>query len=403
MFDRSPDQELFEETTRRFLDAEAPLHAARSLAGTKSGFEPAYWRDGAELGWTSLLVPEESGGGSVSGAGIADMTLLAHQFGLHVAPGPLLPANTVAAALARWGQDAHGPVLSGILAGERVGAWALGEPGSGDRLGTVATQARVEGGSILLNGVKAPVEAGAEASDILVTANEGSGLSQFLVPADAPGLTVTPLQGLDLTKRFARLHFDTVRLPASSRVGAPGQAAEAVDWLTDIALIMQLAEVTGCMSWCLDTTLEWAHNRYSFGRPLASYQEIKHRFADMKMWLEAAYGIVADAAAAADEGSTQRAELVSAAKTYIGHVGPELVQDCVQIHGGIGVTFDHDLHLFLRRVTTAVPLFGAPAEHARRVGRMLRTHAHRGPGQPASPDQHGSPDQLDQHGSKDHG
>jgi len=376
MFDRSPDQELFEETTRRFLDAEAPLRTSRSLAGTKSGFEPAYWRHGAELGWTSLLVPEECGGGSVSGAGIADMVLLAHQFGLHVAPGPLLPTNAVAAALGRWDQGVHREVLTGILAGERVGAWALGEPGSSDRLGLVTTQAQLDGESIVLRGVKAPVEAGAEASDILVVAAEGSGLSQFLVPADAPGLAVTPLQGLDLTKRFARLDFDSVRLPASSRVGAPGQAAEAVDWLTDVAVIIQLAEVTGCMSWSLDTTLEWAHNRYSFGRPLASYQEIKHRFADMKMWLEAAYGIVADAAAAAEDGSPQRAEMVSAAKSYIGHFGPELVQDCVQLHGGIGVTFDHDLHLFLRRVTTAVPLFGAPAEHARRVGRTLRTQDH---------------------------
>jgi alkylation response protein AidB-like acyl-CoA dehydrogenase len=146
-----------------------------------------------------------------------------------------------------------------------------------------------------------------------------------------------------------------------------------VDWLTDLALVLQMAEVVGCMTWCLDTTLEWAHNRFSFGRPLASYQEIKHRFADMKMWLEAGYGIVSDAAASLQSGSSDRAELVSSAKYYIGRHGPELVQDCVQLHGGIGVTFDHDLHLFLRRVTTAVPLYGSPSEHARRLGRTVRS------------------------------
>lgn len=372
MFDRNPDQELFEETTRRFLESEAPLSKARSLAGTKSGFEPAYWRRGADLGWTSLVVPEEAGGGSISGQGVIDIVLLAQQFGLHVAPGPLLPSNVVAAALGRWAPEEHGGVLAGLLSGERIGAWALSEPGAGDALGRVSVEATVEGDAVLLSGSKSPVEAGGEATDILVVAREGSGISQFLLPHDTPGITVTPLQGLDLTKRFARLDFDSVRLPASWRVGEAGQASDAVESLTRLAVVIQAAEMLGCMTWALGTTLEWAHQRYSFGRPLASYQEIKHRFADMKMWVEAGYGIVADAAAAVQADSAQADELVSTAKYYVGRYGPELVQDCVQLHGGIGVTFDHDLHLFLRRVTTSIPLYGSPGEHARRLGRALR-------------------------------
>lgn len=372
MFDRNPDQELFQETTRRFLQSEVPLSKARALAGTKAGFEPGYWRKGAELGWTSLVVPEEAGGGSVSGEGISDVVLLAYEFGTHVAPGPLLPTNVVAAALGRWSAEQHADVLTGVLAGERIGAWALTEPGAGDALGQISVEATADGDHVLLSGVKSPVEAGGEATDILVVVREGAGLSQFLIPHDVPGLTVTPLQGLDLTKRFGRLEFDSVRVPAASRVGQPGQAGDAVEWLGRLAVVIQLAEMVGCMTWSLDTTLEWANQRYSFGRPLASYQEIKHRFADMKMWLEASHGIVADAAAALQAGSPQVDELVSAAKYYVGRYGPELVQDCVQLHGGIGVTFDHDLHLFLRRVTTSVPLYGAPAEHARRLGRTLR-------------------------------
>ncbi len=374
MFERNADQELFEETTRRFIASHCPLTKLRDLAGTKAGFEPDYWRQGAELGWTSLVVPEEAGGGSVSGSGVLDLVLVAYEFGLHAAPGPLGPTNVVAAALGRWGSDAQrsGP-LAALLSGEVVAAWALAEPPPNDRLGAIALTARTDGDAFVLSGSKAPVEAGVEADHLLVTARHESGLSQFLVPADTPGLTVHPLQGLDMTRRFARVDFDQVRIPSSTLVGTAHEAGDAVEWLSDLAVVIQLAEIVGAMQWAFDTTLEWAVNRYSFGRPLASYQEIKHRFADLKMWLEASYAITADAArAVADEGPN-RAELVSAAKFYVGRQGPELMQDCVQLHGGIGVTFDHDLHLFLRRVTTNVPTFGSPSEHAARLADILDT------------------------------
>jgi len=174
-----------------------------------------------------------------------------------------------------------------------------------------------------------------------------------------------------MTRRFARIDFDGLSVPQSALVGAANQAGPAVQWLIDLALVVQMAETVGAMQWAFDTTLEWAMNRYSFGRPLASYQEIKHRFADLKMWLEASYAITAEAAQAVADDATNRAELVSAAKYYVGSHSGELMQDCVQLHGGIGVTFDHDLHLFLRRVTTNIPMFGSPGEHAARLADIL--------------------------------
>ena len=138
---------------------------------------------------------------------------------------------------------------------------------------------------------------------------------------------------------------------------------------------MQLAEMVGTMQWAFDTTLEWTFNRYSFGRPLASYQEIKHRFADMKMWLEASYAITDAAAKAFDVDADNRGAVVSAGKSYVGRYGGELLQDCLQLHGGIGITFDHDLHLFLRRVTTIIPLYGSPAQHALRICEFLEAKA----------------------------
>jgi alkylation response protein AidB-like acyl-CoA dehydrogenase len=374
MFERSADQQLFEETTRRFLEEQCPIRKVRDLAGTKAGYEPDFWRRGAELGWTSLAVPEEAGGGSISGAGVVDLLLVAYEFGLHAAPGPLLPTNVVAAALGRWGTEEQqaGPLAS-LLSGDTVAAWALAESPPHDGLGQVALQATPDGASVVLHGTKTPVEAGTEAANVLVTARYGSGLGQFLVPSDTLGLTVTPLQGIDMTRRFAQLDFDGVRVPASAAVGEPGSAGPAVEWLTDLAVVLQLAEMVGAMQWAFDTTLDWSLNRYSFGRPLASYQEIKHRFADMKMWLEAGYAVTAKAAQAVQDDSSDRAQLVSAGKFYVGRYGSELMQDCVQLHGGIGVTFDHDLHVFLRRVTTNVPLFGTPNQHAARITAVLES------------------------------
>ena len=201
----SDDQEFFRDTTRKFLESECPITKVRDLAGSDAGFERDYWRQGAELGWTSLLVPEDLGGGSISGSGVVDLTLVADVFGATVAPGPLLPTNVVAAALARSGTDEQkAGVLPAIIAGEVVATWAVAEPAPNDRLGDVTVSATADGDGFVLSGVKAPVEAGAQSEQLLVTARTDDGLAQFLVPADAAGVTITPLQSLDLVRRYAR-------------------------------------------------------------------------------------------------------------------------------------------------------------------------------------------------------
>ena len=214
-------------------------------------------------------MPAEAGGGSISAEGVKDLSLVAYQFGLHAAPGPLMGSNVVAAALGRWGskEQQTGP-LAELLSGEAAGAWALAEAPPHDRLGDVALLATESEGGFRLEGTKSPVEGGLHAAHILVTARSETGLRQFLVPADSPHLTRHPLHSLDTTRRFARLDFDGVQLPTSSLVGAPEDTQSAVDWLTDLAVTIQLAEMCGAMRWAFDTTVEWAFNRYSFGRPL---------------------------------------------------------------------------------------------------------------------------------------
>ena len=367
----SPDQELFRDTTRRFLEESCPLTTVRRLAETADGFERDWWRRGAELGWTSMLVPESLGGGSVSGEGLRDLALVAEEMGRLVSPGPFVPTNVVASALAAAPSAELDAVLDTLLSGEGVAAWCFDEPGIPWGADGVGVQATSGGdGGYEVNGTKVPVEAAAQADHLLVTVRSDGGLTQLLVPAGAPGVTITPRGNVDLTRRFASVRFEGVRVPATHVVGAPGQAADAVERQIRTAVALQLAEMVGAVNRVFEFTLEWAFDRYSFGRPLASYQALKHRFADMKLWVEGSNATTAAAVRAVQGDTGDAGELVSAAKSYVGEHAPEIVQDCVQMHGGMGVTWDHDIHLYLRRVTVDAGTYGTVRDHRLRLAAM---------------------------------
>jgi alkylation response protein AidB-like acyl-CoA dehydrogenase len=196
-------------------------------------------------------------------------------------------------------------------------------------------------------------------------------VTQFLVDADAPGVSTTRAEAIDLVRRFATVSFDHVVLPAEAVLGQVGGAAGQVERLFELAVTLQCASMVGVIDRVLTFTIEYSFDRYSFGRPLASYQALKHRFADMKLWTEASLATSAAAARAVDAQSEKAPELVSVAKSYVGDKAPAILQDCVQLHGGIGVTWDHDLHLFIRRVVLDRSLFGTPFEHRERIAKGL--------------------------------
>jgi alkylation response protein AidB-like acyl-CoA dehydrogenase len=349
------DQQFFQETTRKFLEQQCPITTVRAWAELPAGFEVEWWRQAAELGFTSFLVSESNGGGSLSGKGLLDLVIVAEEMGRLVSPGPLVPTNVVAAAVSDGGtSEQRARVLPGLLAGDAIAAWC--SPTS-----HVAMERDVD--AFVLRGTVAPVEAGAEADELLVTASAGDGRTQFLVPANTAGVTITPLDGIDLVRRFARIDFDDVRLDETSLLGEVGRATSAVDRQVLIATVLQCSETVGAMDRVFEFTVEYLGDRYSFGRPLASYQALKHRVADMKLWLESSHGVTTLAAHAVQDATDDAAEIVHAAKAYVGDHSTELVQQAVQLHGGIGVTWEHDLHLYLRRVTTNRNLLGAPAEH----------------------------------------
>jgi alkylation response protein AidB-like acyl-CoA dehydrogenase len=370
------DQELFRDTTRQFLQAEAPLASVRKWADTPAGFDRAWWRRGAELGWTSLLVSEERGGGSISGRGLCDVTLVAEEMGALVSPGPLSPVNVVAETISRDGSDELADrCLPGLLSGEVVAAWCVAEPGRAVRAEGVGLLARPDTDDFVLAGTKSPVEAGAEADWFLVTARTPGGLTQFIVPADAPGIDVTRLHGLDLVRRYAKVRFDNVRVPRAAVVGELDAAADAFERQLRTALILQCAETVGAAERVFGFTVQYAFDRYSFGRALASYQALKHRFADMKMWLESAQAITVDATRSVQAGADDAGEVARIAKAYVSERCPELIQDCVQLHGGIGVTWEHDIHLYLRRAVLHRETYGDPTEHRDQVASFAASAA----------------------------
>jgi alkylation response protein AidB-like acyl-CoA dehydrogenase len=362
------DQELLLDTTRRFLRAESPMTAVRALVDDESGYDRGYWARGAELGWTAMLVPEALGGGSITGNGLLDLALVAEEFGQAVAPGPLLPVNVVAEAIARSGSaDQRSRLLPALVSGEAVATWAFAEDDATWDAAGVRLDATADGDDWVLDGRKAFVQDAGTADWFLVTARSApgtgaGGLTQFVVPRSADGLTVEPLVSLDMVRRFANLDLGGVRVPASSVVGTAGGAGDDVEHQLQVALVLQNAETVGAAAKLFDAALEYCNDRVSFGRPIGSYQALKHRLAEMKLALEACLGTSTASAKAVQAGAPDAGEQVRVSAAYIGDQCPSIAQNAIQLHGGIGVTWESDLHVYLRRIAQNAALYGSPRQ-----------------------------------------
>ena len=207
LVDLTSEQDFFRETTAKFLETQVPVDAIRRLRNDPVGYGEDYWRRGGELGWTSLLVSEDHGGGTISGAGLLDLTLIAHEFGRHAAPGPLVSTNVVAAALSEAGTPEQTKLLEDVLTGDSIVTWCFGERATTGSPGDLALSIEVEGGELVLNGVKRPVESGGQADYLLVTGSSGAGLTQALIPAGTAGVSVKAMQSVDITPPFLSRHL----------------------------------------------------------------------------------------------------------------------------------------------------------------------------------------------------
>ncbi len=370
------DRQLLRETTGRFLDDTIPLTLLRASFDDPTPDLTDHWRQGAELGWTSMLVGEEFGGGSISDEPLVDLVAVAIECGRRLAPGPLRPVNQVALAIARDGTDEQRRRLLPALAdGSTTAAWCANDPfEAAASMGS--TLAGTTHGDVLI-GRHGMVEHADAAGLVLVVAATDAGLAHVLLDRHAEGLAIETLRGLDAARRFASVELDRVEVPADGVVGSSGPAvADTVERLHALGVVLQAAESVGATAAALELTVEYVGERVAFGRAIGSFQALKHRLADIKVALEASFGAVHGAARAlSPELSTlgpldgDVAELVHAVKSYVGDASVAAVQDCVQMHGGIGVTWEHDLHLFLRRLVENQVICGTPEQHRRAISR----------------------------------
>jgi alkylation response protein AidB-like acyl-CoA dehydrogenase len=358
------EQEQLRSATRRFLEKRHPLVATRRSLESGDAFDRDAWREAASLGITAPLVPDEHGGGSVTGQPLVDLVVVAEETGRVLYPGPFLATNVVAHAVGAAGSESHqSEILPRLARGDVVATWCFTEDGTCDPAAVGASVER-RGAELRLDGVARFVPDAHVADLLLVTARDGEALAQFLVPLPNERVTVRVLHGLDLTRKLCEVRFDGVTVSTADRLGA---FEDLLDRQSEVAAVLLSAESVGAAERVLEMTVEYAKVRVQFGRPIGSFQAIKHKLADMLISLETCRAAAHYAALAVEERLPDAAEAVSTAKSHIGDRVSALCGEAVQIHGGIGFTWEHDMHLYLRRAKSNQVLFGDPAWHRERL------------------------------------
>lgn len=365
------DQRMLQDSTRRYLEARAPVDSLRKQIDRGETFSRNQWREGAEQGWVALLIPEVYGGFAESGQGVIDAAILAEEMGRVVYPGPFLSSCVTAVACAREGSDVQqSELLPALASGDVAAAWCFAAPGPAG--GTEAGGVRVckNGDQYRLSGVATHVQDAPSADFFLVSAVAENGLSQFIVRRDLPGISVSLRDAVDIARQFAQVTFDDVILTADTLLGEYGGAERAFEHQLQLALVLQSAETVGLTDRVLEFTLDYVQQRFAFGRPVGSFQAIKHRLADHATQLEGAKALVARAAIAVQQQAEDAAIAASMANSHCGHFGTEIIRDCLHMHGGIGMTWEHDIHFYLRRAVSNEALLGTPGVHHERLCRL---------------------------------
>lgn len=363
------EQEELRKTVRSFLEAKSSETDVREQMDTENGFDPAVWQQmGEQMGLQGLAIPEEYGG---SGYGYIELIVILEEMGRALLCAPFFSTVVLAAnTLLHSGDDAaKADFLPGIASGETIAALALTEEnGRWDEEGVTATATK-DGDTWKVSGTKTYVIDGHTATLLIVAARTDAGVSLFVVDPKADGVARTPLATMDQTRKQARIDLDGVE---GRLIGTDGAGWDVMDRVLDLAAVGLAAEQVGGAQFVLEMAVQYAKDRVQFGRPIGSFQAIKHKCADMLLEVESAKSAAYYAGWCASELNDELPSVASLAKAYCSEAYFNATAENIQIHGGIGFTWEHPAHLYFKRAKSSELLFGDPTYHrellAQRIG-----------------------------------
>ena len=370
-FSFTEEQEELRRYTRQWLDENCPLETVRHLMDTDRGYDSRQWAMIAAMGWQGMAIPSQWGG---AGFSFLELFVLLEEQGRSLFCAPFFSTVVMAATVVEEAGDERQKqeILSAIAAGNLVATVAFTEPnGRWDADGITAQAQAREGGGWTLNGTKSFVLDGHIADLLVVAARTDQGVSLFLVPAGVEGLHRSRLQTMDQTRKQAEVELANVELGADALLGPDGGGWPVLERMMEMAVVALSAEQVGGAQACLEMAVSYAKVRKQFGRPIGSFQAIKHKCADMLAQVEAARSAAYYAGWAVSEDNEERSLMAGLAKSYCSEAYFSCTAENIQIHGGIGFTWEHNAHLYFKRAKSSELLFGDPSLHREKIAVQL--------------------------------
>jgi alkylation response protein AidB-like acyl-CoA dehydrogenase len=346
------EQDELRATSRKVLLRNASSERIRELSDTDARHDGAFWKQIADLGWLALTVPEQFDG---LGMGLPELAVLAEEFGYSLQPCPFTASSVVTWLIGRHGTPTvQDRLLPALTTGEVIASWGLTSPGANGTLSIEENR---------ISGMRRFVPDAHAADLLLVDATAGGREVLALVDATASGITRQTQHTIDLTRRYATVQFDRTPVDPDAVLVLPAALSD----LRRAAIALQCAESVGVARRLVEMTISYASTREQFDRPIGSFQAVKHRIADMHIQLEGALAATEESMWAVEQRRSDADVAVHVAKSWTGRAASNIASEALQLHGGIGFTWEHDLHLFLRRAKVNELLLGTPSWHDERL------------------------------------
>jgi alkylation response protein AidB-like acyl-CoA dehydrogenase len=375
-FDFTDEQKMFRDASRKFLEAECPATFVRSLMEDENAHDPAFWKKQVDMGWTGMLVPEAYGG---VGGTLTDMIVVAEEMGRAVMPGPFYGTSVTGVTLLSLlgSEDQKQPILTSVAAGDRLLSPAVLESGGCMNCESIHTFAEHRQGKYILNGEKLFVPDANVSHTLLVAARTtrgagpDRGVSLFLVETGAPGVAVEQMPGVDRSRRVCRVTLDNVTIGEEGLLGKRDEAWPALVRAMEMTHVPQCCELVGLAEKTLEMVTEYLKIRVQFNKPIGVFQALQHRCADIMVHNELAKSLAYYACYSVETNKPDAAVALAMAQAYCSETAKHTVSDGIQLFGGIGFTWEHDIHLYQRRVLSLSFNMGTLEEQRERVARAF--------------------------------